>query len=102
MAQFDIYTNPGKNKYYPYVIDVQSPLLNSLSERIVIPLTLATHFTAVKSLHPSIEIENKQYVLMTNQLTSIRANVLNQPPIMNASFLRDNVISALDLLFTGI
>ncbi len=40
MAQFDVYPNPSRTSktYYPYLVDVQSPLLRELATRIVIPL----------------------------------------------------------------
>jgi hypothetical protein len=43
MAQFDVYPNPSRTSkaYYPYLVDVQSPLLSELATRIVIPLVNA-------------------------------------------------------------
>ena len=40
MAQFSIYANinPISKNIYPYLLDVQSPLLDSLETRLVIPL----------------------------------------------------------------
>ena len=40
MAQFDVYKNSNKNTQgaYPYIVDIQSPLISELATRIVIPL----------------------------------------------------------------
>lgn len=40
MAQSDVYPDPSRTSkaYYPYLVDVQSPLLRELATRIVIPL----------------------------------------------------------------
>ena len=40
MAQFDVYKNTSSktNKVYPYLVDIQNPLLGNISSRVVIPL----------------------------------------------------------------
>jgi len=39
MARFDVYANPGsKSDTTPYLLDVQSDLLDDLETRMVIPL----------------------------------------------------------------
>jgi len=43
MSQFMVYrnSNPNSSKAYPYLLDVQSNLLESLDTRLVIPLSLS-------------------------------------------------------------
>lgn len=103
MAQFDIYENrgPAKNKY-PYFMDIQNPLFERLNERVVIPLTSIDNIKAIRQLHPCIKIDNQQYLLMTNLLTSISNQELRHEPVMNADIHRGDVVSALDLLVMGI
>ncbi|TXL03325.1 plasmid maintenance protein CcdB, partial [Methylococcaceae bacterium CS1] len=45
MAQFDVYKNSNKNTHgaYPYIVDIQSPLISELATRIVIPLGNISH-----------------------------------------------------------
>ncbi len=40
MSQFDVYINPSPSTrdVFPYIVDVQSPVITELSTRIVIPL----------------------------------------------------------------
>lgn len=103
MAQFDIYENRGQGKsQYPYFMDIQNPLFERLNERVVIPLTSIDNVKAIRQLHPSVSIENRQYLLMTNLLTSISNQELRHDPVMNAEIHRGNVVSALDLLVMGI
>ena len=42
--QFDVFENPSPRMrdVYPYVVDVQSDLLNSLATRMVVPLAVTT------------------------------------------------------------
>ena len=42
MAQFDVYrnTNSATRKSIPYVLDVQTDLLDTLATRVVVPLVL--------------------------------------------------------------
>jgi len=46
MAQFDVFRNPSTatRKHFPYLVDVQSPYLDKLATRIVIPLGKASLF----------------------------------------------------------
>jgi len=43
MAQFDVYLNPNPDtrKPIPYLLDVQTDLLDTLATRVVVPLILA-------------------------------------------------------------
>jgi len=45
MARFDVYANPGSHaNTTPYLLDVQSDLLDGLDSRMVIPLRSLKHF----------------------------------------------------------
>jgi len=49
MARFDVYANPGSHAATtPYLLDVQSNLLDGLDTRMVIPLRSLDHFPKVK------------------------------------------------------
>lgn len=105
MRQFDVYANMDKdtNKTYPYFVDIQNELLDTLNSRVVIPLTPASKSANryPANLCPNIKIENKTYCLLTHQLTSVSVNFLKK----NASSLasdRDEIVRAIDFLVTGI
>jgi len=103
MAQFDVYENRGDGKnLYPYFMDIQNPLFERLNERVVIPLTSLSNLRPVRHLHPLVRIQNQQYVLMTNLLTSVSTTQLRHEPEFNAVIHRADVVAALDLLVTGI
>ena len=46
MSQFDVYKNLSKHTRhaYPYIVDIQIPLISELATRIVIPLGKSSHF----------------------------------------------------------
>ena len=55
MAQFDVCrnTNPASSRDIPYLLEVQSDLLDVLATRVVVPLVLATEMgKAAKTLNP--------------------------------------------------
>jgi toxin CcdB len=48
MARFDVYATPGRHvDSTPYLLDVQSDLLDGLDSRVVIPLRRRERFPAV-------------------------------------------------------
>ncbi|WP_339673950.1 CcdB family protein [Dasania marina] len=105
MKQFDVYTNTDKetNKAYPYFVDVQNGLLNSLNSRVVIPLTPARKpgKNYPSNLCPIIKIQNKNYFLLTHQLASVSTSFLKKNEGSLASS-RDDIVGAIDFLVTGI
>lgn len=76
MARFDVYPNPGRHaSATPYLLDVQSGLLDGLDSRVVIPLRDAAQFPPVRlpeRLMPTFEIEGKPFVLETPKLAPCR------------------------------
>lgn len=105
MKQFDVYTNTDKdtNKTYPFFVDVQSDILDTLNSRVVIPLTPASKSDKCypNNLCPIVKIKNKNYALLTHQLTSVSASFLkkNEGSLISS---RDEIIGAIDFLVTGI
>ena len=105
MDQFDLYANTDKdtNKIYPYFVDIQSGLLETLNSRVVIPLTpiRKSDETYPQNLCPIIKINNKKFALLTHQLTSISVSHLKKKETSLASN-RDDIVAAIDFLVTGI
>jgi toxin CcdB len=105
MAQFDVYINPNSSTRdaFPYVVDIQNPIISEIATRIVIPLGRITYFKneEMKGLTPIIEYENEKLLLLTAQIASIPENKLKNP-VGTLSHFRDEIISSLDFAITGI
>lgn len=104
MTQFDVYTNPSKatKQAYPFLLDIQNPILSDLTTRIVIPLGKLEYFKkeSMQILTPIIEYNNEQLILLTPQIASVPSRILKEP-IGSIAHLRDDILSALDFAVTG-
>ena len=104
MARFDIYANPGNHaKTTPYLLDVQSNLLDGLDSRMVIPLRSLKHFPKVKvatQLAPIFKISGKDYLLETPKMGAVPQRVLKSP-IASLVDSQAEITAALDFLFHG-
>lgn len=105
MAQFDVYRNMDKdtNKAYPYFVDIQNDLLETLNSRVVIPMTLSDQSDNNYPAHlcPVVKINNKNFALLTHQITSVSVNFLSGKAL-SLEKSRDQIIGAIDFLVTGI
>lgn len=104
MAQFDVYLNPNAEtrKVIPYLLDVQSDLLDTLATRVVAPLVLADEMgLAAKHLNPQFKIKGVEVVMSTAELAGVSNHSLGDK-VASLKSKRDEIIAALDLLFTGI
>lgn len=105
MAQFDVYKNPSKQtqKAYPYILDIQHSLIESLATRIVVPLGDANLLKSeeLKGLTPRVEFGGVNLLILMPQISSINAKLL-KAPVGTLLHLRDEIIAALDLAITGI
>ena len=105
MAQFDVHRNADKDqaKLFPFLLDVQHPLHRQFESRVVIPFTLPENLGRHQPprLNPVVNINGKDYVLLTQQLAAVPLNALG-PKTITAAPRRDAIIAALDLLINGI
>jgi len=104
MAQFDVYLNPNAatREVIPYLLDVQADLLDTLITRVVVPLVLAQEMgLAAKNFNPKFKIKNSAVVMSTAELAGISIRSLGEK-VASLKGSRDEIIAALDLLFTGI
>jgi len=104
MPQFDIFINTNQNSraLYPYLVDVQSPLLDALKTTLVIPLLLKTKHEniSMKNLTPTIQIEKKEYLVLTPQMASVNNKILGKV-IGNCKESRNEIVASIDFLITG-
>ena len=105
MSQFTLYKNLNKTTAtaYPYFVDVQSELLSTLNSRLVIPLTPLELLEnkAPSLLCPMIQIEQGDFVMLTQQMASVPTKILAEP-VADLSTFRAEIIAAIDFLITGI
>jgi len=104
-VQFDVYENTDKDtkKVYPYFVDIQTNLLDTLNSRAVIPLTPVKNINKEypKNLCPTITVDKKDFALLTHQITSVPISLLKKKAI-SAQAYRADIIAAIDFLATGI
>jgi len=105
MSQFTVYKNKnsGTNKTFPFILDIQSDLLDQLRTTIVIPLG---KYSTVKDqvitkLCPILEINGTRYAALTQQLAGIDRTLLGAK-VTNISDCRSEIIDAIDLIISGI
>jgi toxin CcdB len=104
MAQFDVYLNPNAatRKAIPYLLDVHVDLLDTLATRVVVPLVLEQEMgLAAKNLNPIFKIKNTAVVMSTAELAGVSIRSLGDK-VASLKSKRDEIIAALDLMFTGI
>ena len=105
MAQFDVYrnANPATRARIPYLLDIQSDLLDPLTTRVVVPLCKPEVLKGklAERLNPVFEIEGRKMTMLTPELAGVSRKILGER-IGNLSDERRSIIAALDLLFTGI
>jgi toxin CcdB len=103
MKQFDAFPNPfpRSRQRQPFLVTLQSELLaRSLDTTVVAPLEPADAHSFADRLNPRVTLAGVDYVLVTQELVTVRKAVIGQASGSVADH-RDDIIRALDLLFTG-
>lgn len=103
MTQFDVHknTNPETNQTIPYLLDVQTDLLDTLATRVVVPLiTVSAAGKAIRHLNPEFKVKETAVVMSTAELAGISARSLGKK-VETLKDRREEIIAALDFLFTG-
>lgn len=103
MAQFDVYENPNPETKHsiPYLLDVQADLFDNLATRVVVPLiTVSAMGKAAEHLNPQFTINRTSVVMSTAELAGVNLHVLGRK-VCSLKEQRNEIIAALDFLFTG-
>lgn len=104
MARFDVYPNPGAHaNTTPYLLDVQSDLLDGLDSRMVTPLRSLEHFAKVKlptRLTPVLQVNGKDYLMETPKMGAVPQRIL-KASLASLADKQDEIMGALDFLFQG-
>ena len=105
MAQFDVYrnANPATRSRVPFLLDLQTDLLDSLATRVVVPLCKPEVIggKAAERLNPQLEVEGRRLVMLTQELAGVPRKALGELA-GNLASERGQIIAALDFVFTGI
>ncbi|MCW5220426.1 CcdB family protein [Verminephrobacter aporrectodeae] len=104
MARFDVYVNTGAlASTTPYLLDVQSNLLDGLESCVVIPLRSLDHYAKVKlptRLTPVFPILGRDCLLETPKMAAVPRRILRDC-VASLSQEQARITAALDFLFQG-
>ena len=104
MARFDVYATPGRHAdSTPYLLDVQSDLLDGLDSRVVIPLRRRERFPAAPladRLTPTLSIAGAEFILETPKMGAVPRRALGAP-LLSLAAEQARVTAAMDFLFQG-
>ena len=105
MAQFDVYVNPQPNttKFVPYVVDIQSALIDRLPTRLVMPLARVQTNTGKLPINlcPQIEIEGAILSLMPHLASPLSSRSLGRPVTSIAGHGAE-ILAAMDAVTSGV
>jgi toxin CcdB len=104
MARFDVYRNPGASAgSTPFLVEVQSDLLDGLETRVVVPLSRLDRFAKVRlpdRLAPVLRVEDEELLLETPKLGTIPRKALGDP-VSSLLYEQDRITTSLDFLLQG-
>jgi toxin CcdB len=103
MKQFDLFANPfpRTRERQPLLVALQSDLLSrSLDTVVVAPLETPDSGKYADRLNPRLNIEEKAFTLITQEIVTVRKSVLGAS-CGSLAHERDHIIATLDMLFTG-
>ena len=102
-VQFDIHRNPdpASHTLAPYLLDIQTDLLDHLSTRVAVPLIRRNAMTVAERLHPIFTVEGHEVVMATADLAAIRRTDMGER-VGSLAERRDDIVAAVDFLITGI
>ena len=104
MAQYDVYANPSRSAAdgIPYVVVMQSDLLNALATRMTMPLAVYDNATTVPTaLCPVITVKGKRLYALAHYTAPLPAKALRRP-VDNVVSQASALVSAMDTVLSGI
>jgi toxin CcdB len=103
MAQFDVYANPNppSRKTRPYIVVLQSDYTAQTETVVVAPLAVKEAFGGgAQKLHPIVTVAGRELIVATHEVGAILRRNLGKVH-GNVAAQRYEIISAIDVLFTG-
>ena len=104
MAQFDVYSNPSESadKGIPFVVVLQSDLLDALATRLVMPLaTLEFADKVPEKLCPLVTVNGQQLRALAHYAAPVPVRSLRQM-VGNLSPQSHLLIAAMDVVISGV
>lgn len=104
MAQYDVFTNPSRSASdgIPYVVVIQSDLLDGLATRLTLPLAEFTAGTKVPmALCPVIVVKGQRLHALAHYAAPLPAKLLKRP-VDNVAAQGSALVSALDAVLSGV
>lgn len=105
MARFDVYRNPSVSARHgvPYVVSVQSDLLDGLPTRLTIPLGTETAVptSAPKSLCPRVELDGQVLYALPQFVAAFRCRDLGQT-VGSLADQSSLLVGAIDVVISGV
>ena len=100
--QFMVYRNNGNSRAYPYLLDVQSDIIDELNTRLVIPLFLLDEVSGrpARRLTPVLNVDGEDFLVMTHEMASVRQSQLGEE-VVSVREQRQAIKNALDFLLDG-
>jgi toxin CcdB len=104
MAQYDVYANPSSSAAagIPYVVVIQSDLLDALATRLTVPLAVPDASTkAPTALCPVLTVKGKHYLALAHYAAPLPSKLLRRP-VDNVAAHANALVSAIDAALSGI
>ncbi|WP_297198889.1 CcdB family protein [uncultured Pluralibacter sp.] len=100
--QYVVYRNKNSHSAYPYLLDIQSDIIDELHTRLAIPLypLSGLSHSPARRLTPTLTVEGEDYLVMTHEMASIRLSQLGEE-VMSAAPYRQRIRAALDFIIDG-
>ena len=104
MAQYDVFNNPSRTASdgIPYVVVIQSDLLDGLATRLSMPLAVFEAGTRVPTaLCPVIVVKGQRLHALAHYAAPLPAKLLKRP-VDNVAAQASSLVSAMDVVLSGI
>lgn len=104
MAQYDVYPNPSRSAStgIPFVVVIQSDLLDALATRLSIPLAVPdATVKAPPALCPSITVNGQRLQALAHYAAPLPARALKRA-VDNVAVQSSALVAAMDAVMSGI
>ncbi len=104
MPQYDVFANPSRSaaEGIPYVVVIQSDLLDALATRLTMPLAVFTTGAKVPiALCPVITVKGKRFHALAHYAAPLPVKELRRP-VDNVAAQASALVSAMDAVLSGI
>lgn len=104
MAQYDVFPNPSASAAsgIPYVVVIQSDLLDALATRLTVPLAALDFVGKVPAaLCPVITLKGQRLHALAHYAAPLPAKALRRP-VDNVSAQASALVAAMDVVLSGV